>query len=222
MAGNRKAAENVILTLLKKLAPGGHTVKVTKEMFERMSDAEFDIFIQELDRGDRHLVVFSPNFGSEGLSTANNFKLADELGVKIFHKLHYEEDGESPEYQTPIEYMVMDVPVRRQSQTLDKKISVPEDNKTIDALTGQPTGDSKGARVSFPEIQFCAAMELDNTMVECLKVLGGDTKAMAAYNAMISQTGRANLNTIEQYAGGVESTHTLRTLLYCMHLANNL
>lgn len=220
--GNRKAAEALCLSLLKKLAPGGHTVNMTAKMFQRMSDAEFDQYIKDLETGNKFLIAFSPNFGKEGISVENNLKLAESLGHKFFHRLHYEENGDDPEYQTPIEFMVVDLPVKRQSQTIDKKISVPEDNKTIDALTGQPTGDSKGARLSFPELQLCAAMELDNTSVEFMKVLGGDNKAMAAYNAMLSQTGKARLSTVELYSGGVESTHTLRTLLFCMHLKNNL
>ena len=222
MSGNRKKAEALCLSLLKQLGPKGFTANRYKELFAEMSDKEFDQFINDLESGAKFLIMISPNWNDEGISVENNLALADSLGHKFFQKIWIEGTGENPTIQTPIEHMVLDLPVKRCSQTLEKKISVPPDNKVVDALTGQPTGDSKGARVSFPELQLCAAMNLDNAMIESMKYLGGDTRGLAAYNAMLSQTGRVNLKALEPYASGVESTHTLRTLLTCMHLANNL
>jgi hypothetical protein len=116
----------------------------------------------------------------------------------------------------------MDLPVRRASQLLIKKISVPDDSRTVDALTGQPTGESKGAKLSYPELQVCAAMGLDNSMVELMKYRGGDNKGLIAFNAMLSRYGRVNLKSVEPYASGVESTKTLKTFLTSMMLRSTL
>jgi hypothetical protein len=105
---------------------------------------------------------------------------------------------------------------------LNKKISIPENNKTIDSLTGQPAGDSKGAKISYDELQICAGMGLDASMVEMMKYRGGDLGGFRALSAMIARTGSANLNTLSAYASGVESTKTVKTILTGMHLKSTL
>lgn len=222
MAGNRKRAESTLLTLIKAIAPGGHTHSIYKRMLADMDDKAFDTFMKQLESEERFLIVVAENFGNEGVTVENNLNVADNLGHNFFQKLWIEGKDGQPTYLTPIEYMVVDLPIRRASQMLTKKISVSEDNKTVDALTGQPTGDSKGARVSYPELQVCAAMGLENSMVELMKYMGGDIKGMAAYNAMLSQTGKTNLNTLQNYASGVESTSSLVTFLNCLHYRANL
>ncbi len=219
---NRKRAESTLLTIIKAIAPGGHTLSIYKRMLADMDDKAFDTFINQLESGERFLIVVAENFGNEGITVENNLKVADDLGHNFFQKLWIEGKDGQPTYLTPIEYMIVDLPIRRASQMLTKKISVTEDNKTVDALTGQPTGESKGARVSYPELQVCAAMGLENSMVELMKYMGGDIKGMAAYNAMISQTGKANLNTLQHYSSGVESTKSVRTFLNAMMLRANL
>ena len=130
--------------------------------------------------------------------------------------------GDVPTHLTPIEYLVVDLPLRRASQLLIKKIKVPDHSNVIDALTGQPTGESKGATLSHPELQVCAAMGLEDSMVELMKYRGGDNKGIVALNGMLSKYGTANLKTLSNYASGVESTKTLKTFLTCMHLKSTL
>jgi hypothetical protein len=218
----RSATEVFILKYIGKLLPGGANVKIYKDFFAKMSDKEFDTFIGDLESGKKFLPVVVPNFGAEGMSTENNLALAEELGHEFFQKLWIEGNDDLPTYLTPIEYLVIDLPVRRASQLLTKKISVPDDNKTIDALTGQPTGESKGAKLSYPELQVCAAMNQDNSMLEMMKYRGGDSRGNAAYTAMLSKQGKVNLSVLSQFSSGVESTRTLKTFLTCMHLRTTL
>jgi hypothetical protein len=114
--------------------------------------------------------------------------------------------------------MVLMLPIRRPSQLLTKKISVPEDHKVVNAMTGQATGSSKGARMSKPELEIMAAMGAEKTMVEFYKYRGGDLKGRAAFNAMLSSQGSVSLNSLEPFASGVESTKTLKTFFNCAHL----
>lgn len=220
--GKRSKAEQVILTYIKKLAPKINNDQLYKELFAHMTDAQFDEFIGGLESGRVHLSVVVPNMVDTGLSVENNFKIAKELGHEFFQHLWIDgKDGE-PAYLTPIPYLVVDLPARRASQLQIKKIKVPEHNRVVDTLTGQPTGDSKGAKISYPELQVCVAMGLENTMVEFMKYRGGDVKGNKAYNAMLSKLGTANLKTLSQYASGVESTNTLRTFINCCMLKTTL
>jgi hypothetical protein len=127
-----------------------------------------------------------------------------------------------PTYLTPNKYLVIDLPIRRAAQLLIKKISIPKHSKVIDHLTGQPTGESKGAKVSYPELAILSAMGLDKSLLELLKYRGGDSKGNAVLTQMLSSLGTANLDTLKNYASGVQSTHTLHTFLTCAHLKNNI
>jgi hypothetical protein len=222
VAGNRAAAEAFILKFLNAIAPKSENVEIYKKIFAAMNDKDFDQFIDDLDKKRKYITIIAPNFTESGITVENNLKLGEKMGVRFFQKLWIEGDADKPTYQTPIEYLVLDLPFRRASQTLTKKISVPKHNRVIDSLTGQPTGESKGAKISYPEVQLAAAMGLENCMVELMKYRGGDVRGGAALAGMMSKYGRANMKALAPFASGVESTKSLKTLLAAAHLKSNL
>ena len=217
---NRKKAQDYIIKMIDKIAPGGQNKKIYEDLFSKMDDSQFDQFMKDLDTEKKFLPIIYPNLGDVKLSVENNLKLAKEMNYNFFTKLWIGAHDDSPRYLTPIPYLVFDLPIRRVSQSLVKKIKVPTDNKTIDTLTGQPTGSGKslGSRLSFPELQVLSSMGLDNSTVELMKYRGGDQRGFRAMNAQIAQQGIADLNVLSKYASGVQSTKTLRTYLLCMHL----
>lgn len=219
---NRKAAEQFIIKYINAILPGSDNTTIYQNFFKKMTDDEFDVFMKNLKDGKSKLAIIAPNFGKQKLNVKRNLEIAKELGHNFFQRIWVDGKGERPTYLTPIPYMVVDLPLRRQAQLLIKKISIPEDNKTVDMMTGQPTGASKGSKISYPELQVLAAMGLDNSLVELLKFRGGDTKGFIAMNKMISLRGGVSLNAIERFAGGVESTKTLKAFLTAMHLSNTL
>jgi hypothetical protein len=222
MPGKRKVTEEFIVKWINELTKNTENANIYKKIFAVMTDDDFDKFITDIESGKRFLSVITPNFSSNQITVENNLKVADELGHDFFQRLWIEGNDETPSYLTPNKFMVVDLPTRRASQLLIKKISIPKHNKVIDSLTGQPTGESKGAKISYPEMQLCAAMGLDNCMIELMKYRGGDARGGAALNAMLSTHGSANIKTLSQFASGVESTNTLRTYLSCMHFKSTL
>jgi len=222
MSKNRQKTEAFILKYIAKLIPSPDMVNIYKKYFANMTDKDFEAYIDDLDTGKRFLSVIVPNFKAVGLSVENNLNIAKELGHEFFQSLWIAGKKGLPTYLTPVKFLVVDLPVRRASQLLTKKISVPDHNKVVDTMTGQPTGESKGARISYPELQICSAMGLENSMIELMKYRGGDNRGGAALNAMISKTGSANLRTLSHYSSGVESTNLLKTFLTCAHLKTTL
>lgn len=222
MAKNRAAAQDLILRYIDKIFPGGSNRQIYEDHFQSMSDVEFDRFISDLETGQRKLVAYVPNMGDVKVTVENNVKIGRELGHDFFQKLVVGPRDDEPSYITPIEYLVVRLPIRRQSQHLQKKRSIPEHNRTVDILTGQPSSSSKGAKISYPELQILAAMDMDSSLVELIKYRGGDRGGYNALNAMVSRYGSANLKALSQYATGVESTKTLKTLLTAMHLRSTL
>lgn len=222
MAKNRKAAEQFIIDSIGKIVKGNFNTDRYKKYFASLSDVDFDYFMASLKNGSKFLTIQLPNFSESDITVENNVKVASQLGLDFFQRIWMGPTSDMPRYLTPVKYMVIDLPVRRASQMLIKGISVAEHNRTTDMYTGQVAGDSKTSKISFPELQVAAAMNLDNSMVELIKYRGGDIKGGYALDAMLKKYGHASIATLSKYASGVESTDTLKTFLNCCHLKNNL
>lgn len=219
---NRKKAEEFIFRVLKEIEPTGYNVKAYAQVFAEMSDKTFDTYMRGLRDKTMFLVMFKPMYEAKGITIENNFKVAEKYGLKFYERLIYTGNKNEPDHMTATESLVGFLPYRRQSQTLVKKISVPANNKTIDQLTYQPTGASKGSKISYPELQVLIGMKLDKSIEELIQIRGGDRGGFAAYNAMIMRYGRANLKALEPHKTGVESTRTLRIYMAAMHLSTTL
>lgn len=222
---NRKAAEDFIIEYVCKImgeGKDGPNAQLYINYFKSINDKEFDQYIKDLETEMKHLVIIAPNLAKTKISTERNLAIAKELGHSFFQRIWIEGQGDKPTYLTPIPYMVVDLPIRRQAQLLVKKISIPEDNKSVDEFTGQATGKSKGAGISYPEVQVMAAMNLNNSLLEMIKFRGGDVKGFNAMNDSISRTGGVNLDAIKHVASGVESTRLLKTYLTTIHLKSTI
>lgn len=222
MSGNRKAAEQELYYWIEKILPNGGNTQIYRSHFETMSDDEFDVWMTQLAEGAIRLAIITPNMDQAMLDVDRNFQIADELGHEFFQNIIFEGTNGSPSYLSPKKYLVVDLPLRRQAQLQQKKISIPEDNRSVDNLTGQPTGASKGSKLSFPELQIMASMQLDASTIEMIKLRGGDQKAFEAMNDSIAKTGGVSQTNILALNTKVKSTQTLDTFLVCMHLQNSL
>jgi hypothetical protein len=219
---NRSAAEAVIYEYIEKILPGSENVRIYKELFASMDDAAFDAFMKGLEDGSIRLAIIAPNMGSQKLDVKRNLDIAKELGHNFFERIWmYSKDGNLP-YLTPIPYLVVQLPLRRQAQLLVKKISIPQDNRSVDHLSGQPTGSSKGSKISYPELQILASQGLDESIVEMIKFRGGDAQGFNAMNNSIAKTGGVSMKSIAALGTKVKATQTLSTILTAMHYRNSL
>lgn len=219
--GNRKAAMEV-LKHLDRFIPGSPNYEVMRQRLDALTDAEFDAYMEKLGSGEEILPLYEPNFSENKITIERNFEIAKELGHEFFQRLWMTDPTTGQVFLTPERYLVIDLPIRRQQQMLIKKISVPEDNMHVDDLTGQPSGPSKGSKVSFPELQVLFAQGLDQSIEELIKFRGGDNKAYRAMYRDIVQTGAAKQEPIRKAGTRVRSTETLSILLKAMHLSNTL
>lgn len=222
MAKNRKAAQEFWLKYIRKISQDESNYIRYKDMFESMNDKQFDDYVNQVRLGKKFTVIITPNFAKDHPSVESNLAIGKELGHNFFEKIWIEGKGDRPTYLTPIPFLVVDVPVRRAAQSLQKKISVPDNMRVIDTLTGQPTGESQGAKISHPELQVCVAMGLEKSMVELMKNRGGDVKGYAALRAFMSNYGQARLSNLQMFSSGVESKRLLNSYLTAAMLRSNL
>lgn len=223
MPKNRKAAQDFLINAVEELLPGGGNKEVYEKTFADMSDEEFDRLMQSYESGEDRPVIHAPNFSKKSLSVERNLKIAEKYKHSFFERVWvHSNDTNQPTYLTNNKYMVIELPVRRLAQILTKKISVPEHNRSVDQVTGQPSGDSKSSKISYPELQIMRSMGLDQSLKELIKIRGGDTGGFNALNKLIARDGYATIKAIEPYTTGVESTSALKVFLTSMHLKNTL
>lgn len=218
MAHNRAAAIKYVLDNLEALVPGNSDTERYKAYLEGLSDKELTQYFQDLRDRTKWLTITVPNFGKSRIDIERNYKLADKLGLRFHKKVWYPNGEDGSSYQSEIDRLVIMQPVRIASQRLDKKKSIPKNQRSVNMLTGQPTGASKGASFSFPEIRLARAMGLEGSVVELIKYRGGDLRGNAALTASLIRTGRASIDVLKHYASGVESTARVQTYFNCMHL----
>lgn len=218
----RKEAEKLVLEWMDDIDPSGINTKRWETKFASMSDEDMANFVKLLKEGKDYISVVNPNFSKVKISTENNFKVAKKRGVKLFQRLWITDPVTGTKYLSNDEYPVFYLPVRRQIQMIRNKISVPVDNSSVDSLTGQPTGKSKAAGISYPETLVLYSRGLNQTLSELVWARGGNQGAFNAMNNSIKDTGRVRLADLEDHSTGVNSTRVLNTYLKAAHIDNNV
>lgn len=219
----RRQVEDYILKYITKIVSGDHNLKLYKDLFDRMTDKEFHEYMVKLKNKEITLSIIVPN-GSKDIKVDinNNIKIAKELGFSFFQNIHFGKDNDNPGYTTPNEYMVIKLPVKRAAQLLDKKISIARDPNDVSSLTGQVLGDSRSSKMSGPEIQVLIGVGCKKSLIELLKIRGGDLGAGNAMEQMLIQTGNARQEDVIRYSTGVKSTDTLRNYFIGAHINSTL
>lgn len=219
---NRELATKELLYFIDQFAPGSPNRDIYEKRLEAMSNKQFDTFMKKLESGEEILALWIANLDKHRIDLKRNLKIAKQLDYDFWQHLTLTDPETGQVYTTKAKHMVVDLPLRRQVQMLYKKMSVPEDNKKVDERTGQPTGESKGASLSYPELQVNAAKGLDAMITELIKFRGGDVKAFNAMNRSIMQTGSVDLKSLENIPTKVKATETLSVMLKSMMIDNNL
>lgn len=222
MPGNRKKSQQVLLSMFKTLDVEGFDYNLLEKRVTNMSDKEYDQFIQDMEDGKTVLSITVP-IGSNDKFTMNHiFDVADKFEHNFFEYIWIDKGDGSPKFRSNYPYFVIDLPIRRQAQHISKKMSVPRDQSTIDHLTGQVTGPSKGSAISGPEANVAVALGMVENLTEMMKIRGGDARSLNALNKEIAQRGGASQEEIFKVGGKVKATQTLQTFFTCMHLKSTL
>lgn len=220
---NRIEAENFILKYIDKIVSGKKNTLLYKELFDSMTNEEFEKFMISLRDGTGNLSIVVPQ-GDENIkcSVENNYKVANELKVNFFQKLDVAENGEIPAYKTTNDYMIVKLPIRRAAQLLSKKISLSEHDNKIDPLTGQVISESRSSKMTYPELQVLLGQGFNVSLRELMKIRGGDIGIGNALNKVLYDKGLVTQAELEMFSTGVQSTKTLKVYLNGAHIKNTL
>lgn len=222
MNAARQAVEEYIIGAMAQVMNGNRNPEIYKDFFARLDDDAFEALMDRMEQDDESFPFYHPNFSGKNIDLEHLIAMIKKEGGALMEQINMVDFETGQKFLTPIEYPILRLPLRIQQQKLQKKMSVPKDNKHVDDLTGQPTTESKGSAISYPEIQILYAMGLQKTMGELLKVRGGDEKAYREYNNEIIATGGVNIEAITSQKTKVKSTKTVGSILTAMMLANNM
>lgn len=189
-------------------------------ILDDMTPKEFNQWMTYVKDGKWVLHIVTPNM-IVNLRNENLLKAADAVGAKLFHRIWMTDYSTGRKFLTDNEYLVLPLPIRRQQQFLDEKMSVPEDDKHIDGMTGQVTGDSKSTQITTPEINILAFRGLDTTLEEMVNVRGGNMVAYGEFRKQAEETGEVHLNELDPTTRS-RTAVIAQVLLQAMHIENNI
>lgn len=220
---NRKIVEKEILHFIDMFRPGSNNVNIYKDLFSKMSDAEFSKWMEDLEKGES-LVLYSPLAEKPALNITTNIDIASKLGVQLTQHIFITDSNTGQIKKTPNRYFVGEAVVRRQAQTLANKNSIPSASVgSVDERTGQAGASTKGARLSGPELHVNASKGLDKMIVELIKYRGGDERGYNLFKQSLHQTGEVSIDyLLSNYDTTVKSSKTLSVYLKSMLLQNEL
>lgn len=191
----RKAAEAILLKGAKEIdaVVSGNNFDRYKKLFDSMSNAKFDDYMQMIKEGKTVFYVYAPNTGKQ-YNQAGAVKFLENQGVKYTERILMYDTYTKKKVLSNEEYPIVYGPVRRQQQFQDKKMSVSESDTRSDHLTGQVAWDDKAARVTAPEARAIFAKELDPVLEEMM-IRGGNVATYASeFKASAEATGEISID----------------------------
>jgi len=221
--GNRIATEKLILDYIKKITKDDFNVNLYKNLFKSLDKKGFDDFMLKLKDGDILNVIVPVGIQDSKITIDNNAKISKELGLPFHQFLDIENKNNSniPTIGTKFKTYVQIMPFRRAKQTVEKGVSISEDSKHIDLLTGQPSGISASSKISNAETQILIGMGLSSTAKELL-VDRADADRSNILLTGIKKYGNIPNDVLDKYGDTTRTSKTLKEYLSGMHLKIDL
>ena len=220
MGGDTKAFKEIIIEGMKTIMIGDKAIldaniSLFSNMIDSLSEAEMDALVDDLESGKKVIPIIVPN-GSNAIDYNNNLDVIERLDLPLHQRIITTTDG--VDTMSPIKFLVMEIPLKKPIQMVDKKRSIPKDTNSRNEMTGQVTGDSKSMSATSPEIPLMAGNGMYKGIIELTKYRGGDINAEIALDRMAELGMPIDQDVLERYSSGPEVNNTLKQLLLSMHI----
>ena len=216
----RDSVEAYILELADQIDSTGTNSKRYAKMFASMNNKQFDDFMHNIKTGHTQIHMILPNL-TDNISTNKAVQIAKERNVKIFSKVQFHDMHSGRKYSSKYEMLILKLPVRRLSQYLFHKISLPEGDNHINPTSGQVISPDKGSALSAIEVQVLASKGLSTSIIEMIKMRGGDNNAYNSMKHTIEEQGTCSMSDVPML-GRPRSVITARRYFHAMGISSNL
>jgi hypothetical protein len=223
IAAKRKKVTEYILTtvgLIDKYT-NANNVDRLKTQLSDLSDTAFDNLMKLIRDKRACIYIYIPNMDKHP-SMENIFGVANKLKIELFQHIYMYDDVTGETMLTPEKYMIVKLPIRRMEQYGDHKLSLPEGDSKIDAMTGQVTHEDRSAGITNPEIQALASKGLNSVLKEVVSIRGGNIEAwQTGIKKQAEENGVVYLENISKDSKN-RTVVVGQILLESLHLENNL
>lgn len=217
----RKQVEEYIIQLMQQIDKyGGKNTEYYKKLFASMNDTQFDEYMHAVKKSESQLHIIMANSISK-LTVDDAIKIAKQRNVKIFERIYLHDPLTGRRYLTKYKMAVLNIPIRRLSQYLFHKISLPDGDSHVNPVTGQVIPPDKGAALSAIETQVLASKGLETSIVELIKIRSGDMDAYRTMKYTIEETGEVSMNDLP-LSGRPRSVITLQKYLHAMMIDSTI
>ncbi len=191
-----------------------HNIGLISNLIDSLSDKELDVLVEDIANGKSVLPLIVPN----GSTIDYEDLLATTKKRKVnLHRKIITTDGDK-RTKGRIPRLVMEVPVKKLAQLVDKKRSISDDQHSVNHLTGQVTGVSKSMSITNPELSLMAGNGMYAAIRENTKYRGGDINAKLVIEKLAEAGMEITQETLEKYSSGPEVNNTVKQMLLGMHI----
>lgn len=220
----RKSMEALIYKVFDALDETKINSNKYRDMFEKMSDAEFDRFFKEFFQDENQYLVLDVVDYERDLRMEHVENAAKILGVPLFERVvtpHVNKDSDNPvitKAAVPVGY----IHVKRVQQILSKKNTTSTEISSRSALTGQVVGRDKNARDSDSENFALVTIGAENILREFMGPRADDMVMKNEMYSSISQKGFVSLDTLTDNVDNKVTLNALDVHLIGMGIKSDL
>lgn len=221
---NRKEILNIIYTTYDLADPTGRNSAKQREIFDNMSDKEFEDFMKKFLENDNENFVFDLIEYENDLKMDNIEKAAKFLGVPLMEYVympHLTMDR-SHVVCTKEKVLVGYHPVKRTQQFRSKKNGISVSNEKRSQLTDQVTQKDKNARDSDIEAFMLDALGCEHILQELHGPRADDRVMKEEMNRSIATKGYVMLDELTNLPTNKTTLTTVNTFLLGMGLSSDL
>lgn len=210
----RKKAEMKILQFISEWDKSGYNINEYKEVFSKMSDAEFLVWMEQLRDGKAHLhYEINGREKPPTVDTIENIGKKYGVSLKEFVILPFRSSDPNKPMVTKGKVPILMIPVRRLQQMVEKKNSISGDNDCVNPITGQVTGASKSAKWSNSQTFSVATTDQVHVNKEFLGPRADDEVSKREMIDQIEKYGRVRLEDLDIKPHNKQSLNTTYVFL---------
>lgn len=191
-----------------------HNIGLISNLIDGLSDKELDALVDDIASSKSIIPLIVPN-GST-IDYEDLLNTTKKRKVQLHKKIIITDGTKRTKGRIP--RLVMEVPVKKLAQLVDKKRSIADDQHSVNHLTGQVTGASKSMSITNPELSLWRGNGMSDAIRECTKYRGGDVNAKLVIEKLAESGIEITQETLEKYSSGPEVNNTVKQMLLGMHI----
>jgi hypothetical protein len=223
MLKNRKQIEKLIYDTFDALDPSGTNTQKYRDMFEPMSDVEFEKFIRNFVNSEDNFILDIDEYDRR-ITMDKCRKAAEVLNIPLeeyVYMPHLTMDRKNVIVSRE-KCLVGWINVKRTQQLVHKKNGLALESEKVQHLTGQVTGKDKSARDSEIEAMMLVSLGADKILQELHGPRADDVVMKRQMMTEIANKGYVSLEELDNLPINKTTLNTVNTYLIGMQIKSDL